>query len=192
MSEFITTDEFYIQDGARIAVLDKMEKELDDFDVEAYPKLQAPVQPGTPCVALFSGDNNYYRGKIIKKRTDNKYEVFFTDYGFYDSVHIEDMCKLPDKWASIAPFAIKLGLAYTTSLHDKHPLANESDESFKDLAWGKKVHLVYQYEESGTKYVIVQAAANTPLNQTVNFQLIKKGLVKLDGSVALPKDLESW
>lgn len=102
------------------------------------------------------------------------------------------MSKLPEKWASIAPFAIKLGLAYCSGLHDKHPLAVESDESFKDLAWGKKIHLSYQYEESGTKYVVAQAAANTPLNQSVNFQLIKKGLVKLDSAVALPQDFLSW
>ncbi|KAL4487112.1 hypothetical protein ABPG72_001564 [Tetrahymena utriculariae] len=192
LSELINTDEFFIQENSRIDVLDKMEKELDDFDLEAYPKLQQPVQPGTPCVALFSGDNNYYRGKIVKKRNDNKYEVFFIDYGFYDSVHIDDMCKLPEKWAPIQPFAIKLGLAYCAGLHDKHPLAVESDETFKELAWGKKVYLTYKYEDNGVKYVIVQDAANTPLNQTVNFQLLKKGLVRLDDGVSLPEELQAW
>lgn len=53
------------------------------------------------------------------------------------------MCKLPEKWAAIPPFATRLALAYTTSLPDKHPLAVESDETFKDLAWGKKLTLTY-------------------------------------------------
>ena len=141
-------------------MLDNIEKELDDFDLDAYPKLQAPIQPGTPCIAVFSNDNNFYRGKIVRKRNDNKFEVFFSDYGFYDTVHVNDMCKLPEKWAAIPPFAIRLALAYTTSLPDKHPLAVESDETFKDLAWGKKLTLTYSYEEGLSKYVIVNTAPN--------------------------------
>lgn len=135
--------------------MDKIEKELDDFDLDAYPKLQSPISVGTPCIAVFSGDNNFYRGKIVRKRNDNKYEVFFSDYGFYDTVHLNDMCKLPEKWASISPISIRLGLAYCVGLADKHPLAVEGDESFKDIAWGKKVHITYKYEDAGTKYVFI-------------------------------------
>lgn len=105
LSEFVSTDEFYYQDPVKIPALDKIEKELDDFDIDSYPKLIAPIANGTPCIAVFSGDNNYYRGKIIKKRNDNKYEVFFVDYGFYDNVHLNDMCKLPEKWANVPPTA---------------------------------------------------------------------------------------
>lgn len=105
LSEFVSTDEFYYQDPVKIPALDKIEKELDDFDIDAYPKLIAPIANGTPCIAVFSGDNNYYRGKIVKKRNDNKYEVFFVDYGFYDNVHLNDMCKLPEKWANVPPTA---------------------------------------------------------------------------------------
>lgn len=141
---------------------------------------------------MYGGDNNFYRGKIVKKRNDNKFEVFFSDYGFYDTVHIDDMCKLPEKWASIAPFAIKLGLAYCAGLHDKHPLAVESDETFKELAWGKKVTLTYLYEETSTKYVVVLNSPNQTSNQSVNFALLKKGLVKLDTAVTLPDNYSTW
>lgn len=155
LSEFISTDEFYLQEPSRIASLDKIEKELDDFDIDGYPKLQVPIAPGTPCVALFNGDNNFYRGKIVRKRNDNKYEVFFSDYGFYETVHINDMCKLPEKWASIPPVAQKLALAYCVGVHDKHPLAGESDDTFRDLAWNKKVTINYDYEDGNTKYVTI-------------------------------------
>ncbi len=63
-------------------------------------------------MGVFSGDEKFYRGKVIRKLQNNKYEVFFYDYGFYDKILLEDMCKLPEKWLTINPFAIKLGLAY--------------------------------------------------------------------------------
>ncbi len=65
VSEIIDANEFYLQDPAN-KNLATLEAELGDFDPESTARLVEPIKPSTPCIALFSQDDNFYRATVIK------------------------------------------------------------------------------------------------------------------------------
>uniref|UniRef100_A0A3P8SV92 Tudor domain-containing protein n=1 Tax=Amphiprion percula TaxID=161767 RepID=A0A3P8SV92_AMPPE len=50
--------------------------------------------PGSPCLALFSSDNQWHRARVMRK-TDNTLHVLFVDYGNESEVDIKDVRSLP-------------------------------------------------------------------------------------------------
>ncbi|XP_071354179.1 tudor domain-containing 6-like [Trachinotus anak] len=65
--------------------------------------------PGSPCLALFSSDNQWYRAQVIK-RTDNTVHVLFIDYGNESDVDINSVRSLPQSLLDKAPQAILCSL----------------------------------------------------------------------------------
>lgn len=52
------------------------------------------LDPGSPCLALFSDDNQWYRAQVMH-RHDNKLHVVFIDYGNEADVEVESVRPLP-------------------------------------------------------------------------------------------------
>ncbi|XP_029350220.1 tudor domain-containing protein 6-like [Echeneis naucrates] len=60
--------------------------------------------PGSPCLALFSSDNQWYRAQVIK-RNDNTLHVLYIDYGNESDVDITNVKSLPENLLDKAPQA---------------------------------------------------------------------------------------
>ncbi|XP_068195259.1 tudor domain-containing 6 [Antennarius striatus] len=63
------------------------------------------LDPGSPCLALFSCDNQWYRAQVIN-RTDSLLKVVFIDYGNESDVDIKHVRPLPQSLLNIAPQAL--------------------------------------------------------------------------------------
>lgn len=63
-----------------------------------------PLAPGSPCIALFSDDNLWYRAEIIDKDGDDLC-VLFVDYGNMSQVNIADLREIPADLVKIPPQA---------------------------------------------------------------------------------------
>ncbi len=62
-------------------------------DVPQEPKPVEKVQIGGLYAAEFDGA--FYRGKVLKEASNGRYQVFFVDYGNYDTVPKNKLGELP-------------------------------------------------------------------------------------------------
>ncbi|TMS21771.1 Tudor domain-containing protein 6 [Larimichthys crocea] len=65
--------------------------------------------PGSPCLALFSSDNQWYRAQVIR-RLDDAFCVLFIDYGNESDVDIKNVRPLPQGLLDKAPQAFLCSL----------------------------------------------------------------------------------
>ncbi|XP_041828326.1 tudor domain-containing 6 isoform X3 [Melanotaenia boesemani] len=62
------------------------------------------LEPGSPCLALFSTDNQWYRAQILQK-ADRTLHVLFIDYGNESEVDIMNVRPLPQNLLEVPPQA---------------------------------------------------------------------------------------
>ncbi|KAM6912212.1 tudor domain-containing 6 [Xenentodon cancila] len=62
------------------------------------------LEPGSPCLALFSSDNQWYRAQVIRK-TDAALHVLFVDYGNESEIDIGNVKSMPQSLLKMAPQA---------------------------------------------------------------------------------------
>lgn len=67
------------------------------------------LNPGSPCVALFSDDNQWYRAQVTR-RHDNKLHVVFIDYGNEADVEVKNVRPLPQELLERPPQAFLCSL----------------------------------------------------------------------------------
>jgi hypothetical protein len=193
VTEIVDTNEFYLQD-TNSKQLQEVDRILDDFDPEKWLHLQEPIKKDTPCVALFEQDNRYYRAKVIKAgNAKGRYQVQYTDFGNYAEVDAENIHRLSEKLLSIAPQAIKSAFAYCYGPHKKHEAYGDSTFVLADYVWEKKLYAKIVYRSATTNYVLLyqQGNENAP-EKSINVALLKKGVLKVEGNVDLPEDLEFY
>ncbi|AWP16209.1 putative tudor domain-containing protein 6-like [Scophthalmus maximus] len=65
--------------------------------------------PGSPCLALFSSDNQWYRAQAMHS-TDSSLHVMFIDYGNECDVDIKNIKSLPQNLLEMAPLAFLCSL----------------------------------------------------------------------------------
>ncbi|XP_060938137.1 tudor domain-containing 6 [Limanda limanda] len=65
--------------------------------------------PGSPCLAFFPSDNQWYRARVIK-RTDSSLHVVFIDYGNESDIEIKNVRPLPQILLDVAPQAFLCSL----------------------------------------------------------------------------------
>ncbi|XP_047197519.1 tudor domain-containing 6 [Hippoglossus stenolepis] len=65
--------------------------------------------PGSPCLAFFSSDNQWYRARVIH-RTDDSLHVVFIDYGNESDIDIKNVRSLPQTLLDVAPQAFLCSL----------------------------------------------------------------------------------
>ncbi|XP_034715027.1 tudor domain-containing protein 6 [Etheostoma cragini] len=65
--------------------------------------------PGSPCLALFSSDNEWYRAKVLS-RVDDEFNVVFIDYGNECNIDIKNVRSLPQSLLEKVPQAFLCSL----------------------------------------------------------------------------------
>lgn len=71
-----------------------------------FYKLEDDVVVGNHYLAFDAIDKKYCRVRVIS--VENNYaECFFADYGDYQTVELENLRKLPEKFISKLPFQVK-------------------------------------------------------------------------------------
>lgn len=86
--------------------LDKITSRVSEVGDAADHKHIDPgsLSPGSPCVALFSDDNFWYRAEVLAKDGD-KLSVLFVDYGNKSRVSVTDVREMPLDLMETAPQA---------------------------------------------------------------------------------------
>nr|XP_057912002.1 tudor domain-containing 6-like isoform X1 [Doryrhamphus excisus]XP_057912003.1 tudor domain-containing 6-like isoform X1 [Doryrhamphus excisus]XP_057912004.1 tudor domain-containing 6-like isoform X1 [Doryrhamphus excisus]XP_057912005.1 tudor domain-containing 6-like isoform X1 [Doryrhamphus excisus]XP_057912006.1 tudor domain-containing 6-like isoform X1 [Doryrhamphus excisus]XP_057912007.1 tudor domain-containing 6-like isoform X1 [Doryrhamphus excisus]XP_057912008.1 tudor domain-contain len=73
---------------------------------ESLQDITAPksLNPGSPCLALFSGDSQWYRAQVVRN-TDNMVCVLFVDFGNESEIDVQDVRAIPRSLMEYAPQA---------------------------------------------------------------------------------------
>ncbi|XP_044022078.1 tudor domain-containing 6 isoform X2 [Siniperca chuatsi] len=113
------------------------------------------LDPGSPCLALFSSDNQWYRAQVIQ-RTDNTLHVVFIDYGNESEVDIKDVRPLPQSLLDEAPQAFLCSLnGFDES---KGSWDDEVYEEFYNLLVDKPLKVTVFNMEDHSEIVVPQYA----------------------------------
>ena len=78
-SEVIGPEIFYLQDKSNKG-MKLIETEIAKISKQSE-NLGGLIKKGTPCVAQYSDDGNWYRGKINRQLKNGNFNVFFIDFG---------------------------------------------------------------------------------------------------------------
>ncbi|KAB7498599.1 Tudor domain-containing protein 5, partial [Armadillidium nasatum] len=74
------------------------------------PKENTPNIPGSPVVALYPQDMNFYRAIVISREDVQNVKIFYIDYGTNDSVSLYSLYYLHRKFFDLPAQAIKCSL----------------------------------------------------------------------------------
>ena len=88
--------DFYLQKSSAV---DKMEVFVDELynKMNEFPKLteEELKTKGVLCGGIYSADGNCYRTQVVDKVSDDKYSLYFIDYGNTEEVQTKDIKRLP-------------------------------------------------------------------------------------------------
>uniref|UniRef100_A0A3Q3AX97 Tudor domain-containing protein n=2 Tax=Kryptolebias marmoratus TaxID=37003 RepID=A0A3Q3AX97_KRYMA len=120
-------DHFWCQytDTEDLNIVSKFAEEAGQAQDAISPQ---KLEPGSPCLALFSSDNLWYRAQVIQK-VDKTLKVLFVDYGNESNVDINNVRSLPYSLLEIPPQAFlcclngfnKSSGSWDDKVHDEFP-----------------------------------------------------------------------
>ena len=76
---------------------------MEEFDAESAEELERPIMKNTRCAALFSGDDKWYRVKVLGTAGKGNIEVKFIDYGNTETLPEATLRKLPAHLLAFEP-----------------------------------------------------------------------------------------
>lgn len=97
---------FYIQLSSSLRQIDSINDMITELPIQ---RIDIPVL-GTVCGAYFKDYDTYYRGLINRCTEDDKYSIFFIDYGNEIVAPKEHLIVLPEEIRNIEPLAIQCSL----------------------------------------------------------------------------------
>uniref|UniRef100_A0A8C6SLK5 Tudor domain-containing protein n=1 Tax=Neogobius melanostomus TaxID=47308 RepID=A0A8C6SLK5_9GOBI len=102
------------------------------------PLFPETLAPGSPCLALYSADNEWCRAQVISRKRD-KFNVVFVDYGNEDDVRIFNVRPIPPSLKEIQPQAF---LCYLENFEeDAEKWTDRLCDAFFDLLLDKIITL---------------------------------------------------
>eukprot|EP01130_Rhizamoeba_saxonica_P007009 TRINITY_DN280_c0_g1_i1.p1 TRINITY_DN280_c0_g1~~TRINITY_DN280_c0_g1_i1.p1 ORF type:complete len:1032 (-),score=308.34 TRINITY_DN280_c0_g1_i1:62-3157(-) len=140
ITEVVDGCNFYYQIvGAGSQQLVDLMKDIREEDFDSLPQITPEV--GDKVCALFSQDNNWYRGvvKSIKNGETPLYNIFFYDYGNKELLPAENIRALPNAFSLLEPQARAGKLAFIKSPLIDESYGVEARDFFRHLCWDKEL-----------------------------------------------------
>jgi len=149
--EMTDPHEFFLQ-NVDDSKLHEIEEKIQ-LEYNKVQKLMAPIMDKTLCLAPFDG--GLFRAQIVRKKKDDYFHVQFIDYGNSETVHANELYKVPPSVAYYKPQAIKCSLAYVECApkwsNNLHQSALDIGYS---LCWEKKLVANVVYKDDEYSYVV--------------------------------------
>nr|XP_029132761.1 tudor domain-containing protein 6-like isoform X1 [Labrus bergylta] len=149
--------------------LDKITFNVAEVGDTANHKVIDPgsLSPGSPCIALFSDDNLWYRAEVINKEGDELF-VFFVDYGNKSKVSVSDVREIPHDLTESPPQAFLcelVGLDASNGSWDSGAV-----EELLALTVDKALQLIVTRvtkEEGQVKYIVLIECEGEVMNKAL-------------------------
>lgn len=161
------------------SALDVLMKDLNAQNLDSQ-KNAADFAPkaGELVAAKFTGDDNWYRGKVVSVEANGNVIVYYVDYGNSEAVELDRLRPLNSAFdVKVLPAQAHEGrLAYvrTPSLDDD--FGHDAAAFLKEMAWDKPMVANVQWREGPIAYLVL----GDPETQVhVNAALLRAGLATI-------------
>ena len=127
---------FYVRFNSDSDKLINIETELQTIE-EKGESLQHPLKRGQIIAARYEEDDKWYRAKIeeVNKGDNISYEVFFMDYGNYETVEQNNTLKLPTQLLEYPGLVYLSKLAYLKVPRNEQPYTKECEDEIRNKAY---------------------------------------------------------
>lgn len=153
----ISSPGFFWGQSVDTAELDRIGRIAQKSGWVEDPLFPETLGPGSPCLALCSSDNEWYRAQVISREKDT-FSVVFIDYGNEEEIGISDLRPMPQRLTEIEPKAFLCCLENFDQ--DTSPWEDRLYDAFQKLMLDKLITLnilsVGQNEEVGVPQYTVQ------------------------------------
>ncbi|XP_028251834.1 tudor domain-containing protein 6-like [Parambassis ranga] len=130
-----------------------------------------PLEPGSPCLALFVSDNQWYRAQVIQK-AGNKLNVLFVDYGNESEVDVEHVRSLPQSLVAFVPQAFLCSLSGFEEL--KGSWDDKVHDDFYNLLVDKPFKVTILNMENHSEIAVPQYTVRAECDELVINELMQK------------------
>ncbi|KAL7648909.1 UNVERIFIED_CONTAM: hypothetical protein RMT77_000843 [Armadillidium vulgare] len=143
------------------------------------PKENTPNIPGSPVVALYPQDMNFYRAIVISREDVQNVKIFYIDYGTNDSVSLYSLYYLHRKFFDLPAQAIKCSLHGIQPVNKKTSWPKSDTLQFLNMARDKSfVAYINKNEENKNLHVtLYDTVGEKEVN--VNQYLVDNGYAAL-------------
>ncbi|CAI5695797.1 unnamed protein product [Oreochromis niloticus] len=155
-------------------MISKLAQETGQIQDAVFPEV---LVPGSPCLALFSSDNQWYRAQVIQK-TDNTLNVLFIDYGNESEVSIKDVRSIPQHLLEIPPQAF---LCFLDGFKSEGSWDDDVYDDFYNLLVDKPLKLTVINKEKYSEMAVPQYAVNIECDKIFINSLAQKNGKSLSG-----------
>ncbi|XP_042357222.1 tudor domain-containing 6 [Plectropomus leopardus] len=144
--------------------------------------------PGSPCLALFIDDNQWYRAQVIRK-VEDAFDVMFIDYGNESNIDIKNVRSLPQSLLEMAPQAFLCSLnGFDVS---KGSWDDKIYEDFYNFLVGKRLKVTVFSMDYHSEIAVPQYAVDVECNRVIVNTHMMKYWKGLDTGHALAESLGS-
>ena len=150
--------EFYCQMVSNVEALETLMAQVADYYNSSQPAMTA-VQVGAFCIAQYSGNNAWYRAKIID--VADAITVHFVDYGNCEAVSSANILALRPDFASLPSQAICCSLTPNIA----HPFTDEKLEEFFSLNFEQQFRIKITGHQQSLYFVNLLDTVGTSVNE---------------------------
>lgn len=157
--------------------LEAMMKQIAQLGLDA----EQPFSPSKDeaVLAKFSGDQQWYRAKVLSADAKGSYKLVYADYGNTEAVESARIRRMRPEFGpqSLAWQAHEACLAYIQPRSLGQEYGEDAALLFKDLVWGKTLMATIEYTDNQRMYLSFIPMDNKDI--FVNGELVRAGLAKV-------------
>ncbi|XP_006798895.1 tudor domain-containing protein 6-like [Neolamprologus brichardi] len=155
-------------------MISKLAQETGQIQDAVFPEV---LVPGSPCLALFSSDKQWYRAQVIQK-TNSTLNVLFIDYGNESEVSVKDVRSIPQHLLEIPPQAF---LCFLDGFESEGSWDDDVYDDFYNLVADKPLKLTVINKEKYSEMAVPQYAVNIECVKLFISSLVQENRKSLSG-----------
>ena len=153
--------EFYVQLSSECDRLESLMALVADYYNGNQPS--APLEVGRYCVAQYTGNNAWYRAKIVQIKSEEAVTVLFVDYGNCESISSNQILALKEEFSLLPAQA-----ACCSITHDlTHQFSDDKLEEFFSLDFEQEFQIRISGKQNGRYIVQLLGQDATQISDTL-------------------------
>jgi len=177
VTEIVDAGLFYVQIPSESTQLEELMKNLKEEKFDSAAKHTPSVNELV--AAKFTEDDTWYRAFVKADKSDNKFLVFYIDYGNSEILSGDRIRQLPKKYQDLEPQAYEASLAYIKPPIGNEEFADEAAYSLKEMVWNKTMFANIEYRDKNHLFL---GLGDRDSQIHVNAALLRSGLARVEKS----------
>ena len=140
--------------------------------------VKTPVSNNMTVLAKYNDE--FYRSRVLGKKNDTLYEVYFIDYGNKEVVSLDNMKNCPEDCIMKRSFGVQAQLDYVRVPPIGNYIGEEAFEYFERWAGENELRMVITRSNKKGTFCELYKDGENEETKSVNYLLLKEGLSLID------------